>query len=154
MKKKMTIKNQKGAAIVEFAIVLPLLILLFIGICEFGLLWYNSQVIINASREGARAGIARAADAAKLYPDPDGIDYIVIKYCEDRLVTFGGIGLSSTTFPNGDDNMNTTTKPFGVDFSVQVTYNYNFLVPSIFHLGLTKTIFGRTLMKMEQVLGP
>jgi len=154
MGKKIIIKDQKGAAIVEFAIVLPLLVLLFMGICEFGLLWYDSQVIINASREGARAGIARDADATKLYPDPDGIDYIVIKYCEDRLVTFGGTGLPSTSFPLGANNMDTTAKPFGVDFSVQVTYNYNFLVPSLFHLGLTKTIVGRTLMKMEQVIGP
>ena len=136
-------KNQKGAAAVEFAIVLPLLILLFIGICEFGLLWYNNQVIINASREGARAGIARADDSA-------GITGIVDAYCTNRLVTFGGTGSTSTSFPLGD-NM---TKAFGDDFSVEVTYDYNFLVPSLFHLGLTKTIVGRTLMKMEQIIGP
>ena len=64
MKKKIIIKDQRGAAVVEFAIVLPLLVLMVIGICEFGLLWYNSQVIINASREGARAAITRSADAS------------------------------------------------------------------------------------------
>jgi len=146
----MTIKNQNGAAIVEFAIVLPLLVLMVIGICEFGLLWYNSQVIVNASREGARAGITREADAQDITTNA-GIKWIVDTYCANRLVTFGGTGLPSTTFPNGDDNMNNSTKPFGVDFSVQVAYTYNFLVPSIFHLGLTKTIVGRTLMKMEQI---
>ena len=144
MKKKMIIKNQKGAAIVEFAIVAPLLVLLVIGICEFGILWYNSQIIVNASREGARAGITRQADASS-----GGITAIVNNYCTNRLITFGGSSVPITSFPNGDDNM---TKPFGVDFSVQVTYNYVFLVPSIFHLGLTKTIVGRTLMKMEQIL--
>ena len=152
MKNDILIKDQKGAAVVEFAIVLPLLVLLFVGICEFGLLWYNSQVIINASREGARAGIAHAADAQDITTDA-GIKYIVDTYCTNRLITFGGSGLPITTFPNGNDNMNTTTKPFGADFSVQVTYNYNFLVPSLFHLGLSKTLVGRTLMKMEHVLG-
>ena len=147
MKTKMTIKNQKGAAAVEFAIVAPLLVLLVIGICEFGLLWYNSQVIINASREGARAGITRSADASS-----GGITAIVNNYCTNRLITFGGGSVPITSFPNGDDNMNNATKPFGVDFSVQVNYIYNFLVPSIFHLGLTKTIVGRTLMKMEQIV--
>jgi len=152
MKKKIIIKDQKGAAIVEFAIVLPLLILLFVGVCEFGLLWYNSQIIINASREGARAGIARAADAHDPpQPSLPLIADIVNDYCDGRLVTFGGSGLDPPTYPNGDDNM---TKPFGADFIVEVTYHYNFLVSSIFHLGLTKTIVGRTLMKMEQKIGP
>ena len=59
MKTKMLIKNQKGAALVEFAIVVPLLILLATGIGEFGLVLYNKQVITNASREGARAGIVQ-----------------------------------------------------------------------------------------------
>jgi len=147
MKTKMTIKNQKGAAIVEFAIVLPLLILLVVGICEFGILWYNSQIIINASREGARAGIERAADAS-----PTGITLIaniVDTYCANRLINFGGGSGPFTSYPNGDDNM---TKTFGQDFSVEVTYNYNFLVASLFHLGLTKPIVGRTLMKMEQIV--
>ena len=45
--------NQKGAALIEFAIVLPLLLLLVFGAIEFGLLFYNKQVITNASREGA-----------------------------------------------------------------------------------------------------
>jgi Flp pilus assembly protein TadG len=148
MKTKMIIKNQKGAAIVEFALVAPLLILLVVGLCEFGLLWYNSQVIINASREGARAGIARAADASDTTTS-SGIKYIVDTYCSNRLITFGGSGLPVTSFPNGDDNMDTTAKPFGVDFSVQVTYDYSFLVPSLFGFVTPKTIKGRTLMRME-----
>ena len=52
--------SQKGASLVEFALVLPLLMLILWGIIEFGLLLYNKQVITNASREGARAGIVAA----------------------------------------------------------------------------------------------
>jgi len=40
MKKIMFIKNQKGGAIVEFAIVLPLLVLIIGGVIELGLLFY------------------------------------------------------------------------------------------------------------------
>lgn len=145
----MTIKNQKGAAAVEFAIVAPLLVLLVIGICEFGLLWYNSQVIINASREGARAGIARAADAADT-TTPSGVKYIVDTYCANRLITFGVGSVPITDFPNGNDNI---TKSFGDGeyFSVRVKYTYNFLVPSLFGLGLDKELTGMTLMKMEGI---
>ncbi|MCK5219206.1 pilus assembly protein, partial [bacterium] len=48
------LKNQRGAAAVEFAIVLPLLALILFGTIDFALLFYNKQVLTNASREGAR----------------------------------------------------------------------------------------------------
>ena len=145
MKKHMIIKNQKGAAVVEFAIVFPLLILLVVGISEFGLLWYNSQVIINASREGARAGIAKGAD----FSDNATIILIVKNYSNSRLIDFSGTSLIDSditlTPSTGRD-----TAAFGTDFKVEVTYNYGFLVPSLFNLGSTQTLRGRTLMKMEQ----
>ena len=149
MKKRIIIKNQEGAALVEFAIVLPLLILLFIGICEFGLLWYNSQVIINASREGARHGIVQWENAdGTFYSDLEVealIDAIAQNYCSDRLVTFG---------PNNPPVVVSTwtSRAFAQHVTVQVTYNYGFLVPSLFHLGLTKQIVGRTVMKMENTI--
>jgi hypothetical protein len=153
MKTKMTIKNQKGAAIVEFAIVAPLLVLLVIGICEFGLLWYNSQVIINGSREGARVGIVQWEYPP---PPPGGTPYTdnevrtlkinptVQNYCSARLVTFG---------TNNPPTVVSTwaNRSFQEDVSVQVTYNYSFLVPSLFHLGMTKQLKAETVMKMEAV---
>ena len=148
----MTIKNQKGAAIVEFAIVMPLLVLLFMGLCEFGLLWYNSQVIINASREGARAGIIRVGN----FSNNDTIKNIVLNYANPRLIDSNGTTLteSDIDLDPEDQDARENTASFGTDFTVKVTYNYAFFVPSFFHLGLTKTIVGRTLMKMEQKIGP
>ena len=49
--------SQKGAAMVEFALILIPLLLITFGIIEFGMFMYNQQVLTNASREGARAGI-------------------------------------------------------------------------------------------------
>ena len=143
MKTKMTIKNQKGAAAVEFAIVAPLLVLLVMGICEFGLLWYNSQVIINASREGARAGIVNTGPDSS---DNQAVKDIVTLYCDSRVIDFSG-----NTVEDDDITLTPSTRPsnFGYNFSVQVEYDYSFLVPSLFGFGLTKKIVGRTLMKME-----
>lgn len=46
--------DEKGAAMVEFAIILPVLLMLVVGIIEFGRA-YNTQVSIQAAaREGAR----------------------------------------------------------------------------------------------------
>ena len=47
-------KNQRGAALVEFALVLPLLTFLLLGIFYFGMLLREHQILQNAAREGAR----------------------------------------------------------------------------------------------------
>lgn len=57
---KFTRYKQSGAAIVEFAIVLPVLLIFIFGIIEFGFLLYDQAVITNASREGARSGVVYA----------------------------------------------------------------------------------------------
>ena len=50
MKLNISIKNQNGAALIEFAIIFPLLVLLVMGAIEFGLLCYNKQVIGNVQK--------------------------------------------------------------------------------------------------------
>jgi hypothetical protein len=46
-----------GAVLVEFALSLPLLLLILVGILDFGLLFQKQQVVTNAAREGARMAI-------------------------------------------------------------------------------------------------
>lgn len=46
--------GERGAELVEFALVLPLLLVVFGGIIDFGLLLQRHQVLSNAAREGAR----------------------------------------------------------------------------------------------------
>lgn len=47
-------KNEKGAAAVEFALVLPLLVIIVFGIFEFGIAYNNWIALTHAAREGAR----------------------------------------------------------------------------------------------------
>ena len=135
----MIIKNKDGATAVEFALILPLFILLLFGIIEFGLVLYNKQIITNACREGARAGIiARATRLSNIE-----IQNEVIKYGKAYLVTFGSDTLdipNITILPiDIDDSFDPTVDPpverctsFGCDLKIEVTYNYNFLVLSAF----------------------
>ena len=53
-------RSESGAAAVEFALLLPLLLSLFLGIVDLGLAVYTQSVLSNASREGARAGVVLA----------------------------------------------------------------------------------------------
>lgn len=55
------IRNQKGQALVEMALVLPILLMLVFGIIEFGRIFNAYIVVSNASREGARyAAVGRS----------------------------------------------------------------------------------------------
>jgi Flp pilus assembly protein TadG len=48
---------ESGAEFVEMALAFPLLLLVVLGIVEFGLLFQRYNVITNAAREGARIGV-------------------------------------------------------------------------------------------------
>jgi Flp pilus assembly protein TadG len=50
----MGLKNEKGQAMVEFALVLPVLLLIIAGIIDFGLIFNQKVLANNASREAAR----------------------------------------------------------------------------------------------------
>ena len=50
-------KSRRGAAVVEFALVVPVFILLVFGMIEFGRAVMVQQVLVNASREGARQAV-------------------------------------------------------------------------------------------------
>lgn len=49
-------RAERGAELVEFALVLPLLLLIGLGMCDFGMLFQRYEVVTHAAREGARAG--------------------------------------------------------------------------------------------------
>ena len=114
-----TWKNEKGQSLVEFALVVPLLLLLVIGIAEFGRAWMTKNILTGAAREAVRilavptgsigaawgradnvlrsAGIATASilviDAASYEPVSVTVTY-------DFPVTIAGFipGLNNATF--------------------------------------------------------
>jgi Flp pilus assembly protein TadG len=50
------IDDEGGQALIEFALITPFLLMMLIGIIEFGRAWNLHQVVTDASREGARKG--------------------------------------------------------------------------------------------------
>ena len=129
------LQNNRGVAAVEFAICLPILILLVCGSIEFGLLFYNQQVITNASREGVRAGIVAETVNADIIQ-------IVENYCSGKLINLNGANelQAGSVTVSAPDAQN--------DRTVNVTYDYNFLFAGI--LGFTdKTLSAQTIMRME-----
>ena len=55
-------RKEEGQSTVEFALVLPIFLLLIFGMMDFGWLFYNKIEINNASREGARYAVIHCSD--------------------------------------------------------------------------------------------
>ena len=63
MKKDMFLKR-KGQSLLETALVMPIMVLLVVGIIDFGILFNNYLIVSNASREGARKAAVGADNTA------------------------------------------------------------------------------------------
>jgi Flp pilus assembly protein TadG len=57
-------RSQRGATALEFAITVPLILLIAVGIFEFGRAYQTWQVLTNAAREGARVAVAAGSTDA------------------------------------------------------------------------------------------
>mgnify|MGYP003340515679 CR=1 FL=1 len=55
--------NEHGVVAAEFALLLPVLLIILFGTIEFGMIMYGREVVTNASREGARVGIIQRIPA-------------------------------------------------------------------------------------------
>jgi len=121
----MKVRNERGTAVVEFAITAPLLFLILFGIIEFGILLYDKAMITNASREGARAGIVfNFSPSGPIRITDAQITGIVNDYCASHLISVGGGGLLTTGIARGG------TGAAGDSLTVTVSYQFRFLVIS------------------------
>jgi Flp pilus assembly protein TadG len=62
VKKRISIRNQQGQTMTEFALVLPVLALLLFAVIQFGIVFNNYETLTDATRAGARkAAVSRQA---------------------------------------------------------------------------------------------
>ena len=140
--------DKTGASAIEFAIILPVLILFLFGIIEFGILFYDKAVITNASREGARAGIVYRYPFPETQEEIDQLEteikQVVLDYCAGHLITFA-------TTPSLTIAADWTGYEAGDTLTVTALYDYQFLVMPNFITTLTGGInlAATTVMRME-----
>lgn len=79
---------QKGGVLVEFALILPVFLLLLFGVISFSVALYNKTVLTMATREGARAGVKfvpnRTDDIIK-----SSARAAALQVYENNLISFG-----------------------------------------------------------------
>jgi len=56
--------DTRGQAVLELALVLPLLLIVVFGITEFGRAWMTVNVLTSAAREGCRLAVVTGPDVA------------------------------------------------------------------------------------------
>jgi Flp pilus assembly protein TadG len=141
----MKLRTEDGAAAIEFALVLPILLLLVFGIIEFGFALYNKEVITNASREGARYGIIMACPTR---PTASQIQNVVTTYLSKMPLVGWNASKATTTVTGAGAACGTGS---GSDLTVMVNYPYSFLVLQNLIPGFNKsiTLSAQTLMKLE-----
>lgn len=126
------LKNRKGQALVEFAIILPILLLLVMGIIEFGLIFNAYLTIQNASREGARYGITGASDA--------DIVSLVRSDCSALQSTYLTVNVTPAE----------GSRITGDTLVVSVSYSYHMVTPIISSLFSNVVVLNaQTSMRME-----
>ena len=132
-------RSRAGSQVVEFALILPLLLILVFGVIDFGIAMYDKAVVTNASREGARAGIVFAPTRLT---NADIVN-VVNTYCQNYLITFGAPSTVQTTVAR-------TGLTSGSTLTVTVQYHYDYSVISYLLPGLgALNLQAQTVMRME-----
>ena len=101
--------KERGAAMVEFALILPLLIVLVFGIIEFGRAFNANISLTHAAREGAR-------------------EYAITQDASAGVAAATG---AATSLNPGDMNFTVSACNFGDPSSMQITYPFTFSIPFV-----------------------
>ena len=108
-------QTEQGQALVEFALILPVILLLVVGVLEFARAWNLHQVMTDAAREGARRAVLA---------DP-GMDRDSVKAAMWRhLAAFGYDPGYSTMTISPDANF----KERGENITIELSLPYRFAI--------------------------
>lgn len=114
--------KQQGSQVVEFALILPFMILVIFAVIDFTLIGYNKAVITNASREAARNGIVLTAGAW----NAGNVEQVACNYIRTMLISVGNTPIpdNCTGYPGLSIEAEADVEPpvFNTPIRVQVSY--------------------------------
>lgn len=137
------VRSERGAELIEFALVFPTLLIVMLGIIDFGFLFQRYEVVTNAAREGARVAILPGYDVAD------------VQARVNQYLTAGGLTGTSTTTLGAAQNIPLTGGRCISVRPVTVTYQHQFvfLGPIVGLLGgsglSNKTLRATSAMRSE-----
>ncbi|HCF72000.1 MAG TPA: hypothetical protein DER33_10540 [Syntrophomonas sp.] len=133
--------SKKAQSMVEMAIMMPLLLLMFFGIIEFGFMLGSYMLIHDLARDGVRAGVV-------------GADKVAIENYikdEDRAFLLDTEKITVETWVNDTMPDNYTNRKVGDSLTVIVNYNYNLITPIISGIiGNSVSLPAKYVMRIEK----
>lgn len=87
-------RNQRGQAVIELALTLPLLLVVVFGIIDFGFMFQRYEVVTNAAREGARLGVL--PDYTAVEAQNRALDYLRASGLNGTVRSCGGAEIGDT----------------------------------------------------------
>ena len=109
-------QDTRGQAMVEFALVLPLLLILLIGVFEFGRAWNVYHAVTDAARLGARSAVV-----ADPVTTQDSVYAIVRRALSRAAIDTNNATISMTGWRTGSGTP--------ASINIQVPYQFVFLKP-------------------------
>jgi Flp pilus assembly protein TadG len=126
-------RGERGTALIEFALVLPMLLVLTVAAVDFGRAFFVKNVLEQAAREGARLRVVKSS------ADTADVRVRVQDVANACKVTVTGITISA----QGDNAV-----------KVKVDGQFNWIFPGVFNLfgaGFTNpmNLHGNAVMRLE-----
>jgi Flp pilus assembly protein TadG len=151
-------RDERGAALTEFALVLPVLLLLLLGMVDFGKAinyWIDETHLAN---EGARLAVVNNNPGAGL-PTPLKLQQYLLNQADTGELHGDVQGTQRSThgatvaicFYNASTGSSTTSPLVGDTVEVFVRYDYNWLKGFPFPGSPSTTIAGKSAMRLEAV---
>ena len=109
MKNRAAFRSERGQSITEFALVLPLIVLLLFGVIQFGITFNNYVTLTDAVRAGARkAAVSRHLD------DPEGAAEAQVRAAATDLKAADLQVSVESTWNAGDEVSVSASYPFAI----------------------------------------
>jgi Flp pilus assembly protein TadG len=135
-------RDDSGAAIIEFALVAPLLLVLVWGIIETGRAFYTINALASAVRDGARYGAAVCPLGGTGAPNMD--------LCRPAIQTTVATAFQAIGPPISSDSVLATVIGSGQNTRIEVTANYPYS-PIVPVAGWNLTITRRAVFRYERL---
>ena len=128
-----TAKRQRGTALIEFTLILPLLLILTVAVVDFGRAFFVKNVLEQAAREGVRLRAVKSA------ADSGSVRARVLEVAGPAKVTISNLIIEG---------------PIAGQVHVKVTGQFNWIFPGVFNLmgaGFTNpvSLSGEAWMRSE-----
>ena len=124
-------RNQRGTALVEFALIIWLLVLLLVGVVDFGLVIREHQIMQNAAREGARFSGMNKIDPLSPATTTNAIKGVVVDYLAQEGITIPASNVSVSQTQVIDFGGGETA----IGSKITVTYSHPLLVANGWKFG-------------------